>query len=106
VAELRARGSVLWLAFAPLARDATAVAMRAVVAEIDAAAATEQERAELYLAFLVMATIDPWGHNLQKELIVMVEDKEEGLLRRTAIIGELIIEGEQRGGQRGEQVSG
>ena len=33
----------------------------------------------------------------------MVEDKEEGLLRRTPIIGELIIEAEQRGEQRGEQ---
>ncbi|AUX34693.1 MULTISPECIES: hypothetical protein [Sorangium] len=50
-----------------------------------------------------MATIDPWGHNLLKELIVMVEDKEEGLLRRTPIIGEMIIEAEQRGEQRGEE---
>ncbi|WP_437482699.1 hypothetical protein WME75_41375 [Sorangium sp. So ce1014] len=50
-----------------------------------------------------MATIDPWGHNLLKELIIMVEDKEEGLLRRTPIIGEMIIEAEQRGEERGEQ---
>ncbi|WP_437720922.1 hypothetical protein [Sorangium sp. So ce861] len=50
-----------------------------------------------------MATIDPWGHNLLKELIIMVEDKEEGLLRRTPIIGEMIIEAEQRGEQRGEE---
>ncbi|WP_437313611.1 hypothetical protein [Sorangium sp. So ce385] len=50
-----------------------------------------------------MATIDPWGHNLLKELIIMVEDKEEGLLRRTPIIGEMIIEAERRGEQRGEQ---
>ncbi|WP_437629855.1 hypothetical protein [Sorangium sp. So ce854] len=47
-----------------------------------------------------MATIDPWGHNLRKELVMMVEDKEEGLLRRTPIIGEMIIEAEQRGEQR------
>ncbi len=37
----------------------------------------------------------------------MVEDKEEGLLRRTPIIGEMIIEaerrGEERGGERGER---
>ncbi|WP_437605561.1 hypothetical protein WMF20_31235 [Sorangium sp. So ce834] len=50
-----------------------------------------------------MATIDPWGHNLLKELIVMVEDKEEGLLRRTPIIGEMIGEAEQRGEERGQK---
>lgn len=33
----------------------------------------------------------------------MVEDKEEGLLRRTPIIGEMIIEAERRGELRGEQ---
>ncbi|KYF75381.1 hypothetical protein BE18_12595 [Sorangium cellulosum] len=103
VAELRARGSVLWLVFAPLARDATAAALREVVAEIHARAATAEERAELYTALLVMATVDPWGHTLHKELVKMVEDKEEGLLRRTPIIGEMIVEAEQRGELRGEQ---
>ncbi|WP_437954931.1 hypothetical protein WME76_25635 [Sorangium sp. So ce119] len=97
IKELRARGSVLWLVFAPLARDATAAALREVVAEIHAGAASAEERAELYTALLVMATIDPWGHTLLKELVMMVEDKEEGLLRRTPIIGEMIIEAEQRG---------
>ncbi|WP_438034153.1 hypothetical protein [Sorangium sp. So ce204] len=38
-----------------------------------------------------------------KVLVDMVEDKEEGLLRRTPIIGELIIEAERRGEERGEQ---
>ncbi|WP_437547656.1 hypothetical protein WME97_47020 [Sorangium sp. So ce367] len=103
VAELRARGSVLWLVFAPLARDATAAALREVVAEIHAEAKAAAERAELYTALLVMAAIDPWGHNLRKELIDMVEDKEEGLLRRTPIIGEMIIEAERRGELRGEE---
>ncbi|WP_437743057.1 hypothetical protein WMF39_47390 [Sorangium sp. So ce1504] len=103
VAELRARGSVLWLVFTPLARDATAAALREVVAEIHAGAKAAAERAELYTALLVMAAIDPWGHNLRKELVDMVEDKEEGLLRRTPIIGEMIIEAERRGELRGEQ---
>ncbi|XYI03793.1 hypothetical protein ACMHYB_30115 [Sorangium sp. So ce1128] len=96
VGELRARGSVLWLVFASLARDATAAALPEIVAEIHAGAASAEERAELYTALLVMATIDPSGHNLWKELVIMVEDKEEGLLRRTPIIGEMIIEAEQR----------
>ena len=103
VAELRARGSVLWLVFTPLARDATAAALREVVAEIHAGAKAAEERAELYTALLVMAAIDPWGHNLRKELVGMVDDKEEGLLRRTPIIGELIIEAELRGELRGEE---
>ncbi|WP_044964193.1 hypothetical protein [Sorangium cellulosum] len=103
VSELRARGSVLWLVFAPLARNATVAALRTIVAEIHTEAATAEERAELYTALLVMATIDPWGHNLLKELVMMVEDKEEGLLRRTPIIGEMIIEAERRGEERGEE---
>ncbi|WP_437874489.1 hypothetical protein [Sorangium sp. So ce513] len=103
IGELRARGSLLWLVFTPLARDATAAALQQVVAEIDAGAASAEERAELYTALLVMAAIDPWGHTLWKELVTMVEDKEEGLLRRTPIIGEMIIEAEQRGERRGEQ---
>ncbi|WP_437533762.1 hypothetical protein WME79_07235 [Sorangium sp. So ce726] len=103
VSELRARGSVLWLVFAPLARNATLAALRQIVAEIHTGAATAEERAELYTALLVMATIDPWGHNLLKELVMMVEDKEEGLLRRTPIIGEMIIEAERRGEERGER---
>ena len=102
VAELWARGSLLWLVFVPLAQDATIAALREVIAAIHAGAVTDEERAELYTALLVMAAIDPWGHNLRKELMMMVEDKEEGLLRRTPIIGEMIIEAELRGEQRGE----
>jgi hypothetical protein len=74
VAELRARGSVFWLVFAPLARDATVPAMREVVAEICEGAASDEERSDLLTAFEVMATIDPWGHNLGKELTMLVED--------------------------------
>jgi len=103
VAELRARGSLFWLVFTPLARDATAAALREVVAEIHAGAASHEKRGELYTALLVMAAIDPWGHNLRREIMRMVDDEEEGLLRRTPIIGEWIIEAEQRGEQRAEQ---
>ncbi|WP_437987538.1 hypothetical protein [Sorangium sp. So ce117] len=76
VAELRARGSVFWLVFAPLARDATAAAMREIVAEIHARTATGEERVELYTALLVMAAIDPWGHNLRKEIVMLMDDRE------------------------------
>ncbi|WP_437978975.1 hypothetical protein WMF11_23200 [Sorangium sp. So ce295] len=76
VAELRARGSVFWLVFAPLARDATTAGMREVVAEIHARVATGEERVELYTALLVMAAIDPWGHNLRKEIVMLMDDRE------------------------------
>ncbi|WP_437767102.1 hypothetical protein WMF27_20945 [Sorangium sp. So ce281] len=94
VAELRARGSVFWLVFAPLARDASAAAMREVVAEIHARAATSEERVELYTALLVMAVIDPWGHNLQKELVMLMDDREtdEKLLQSVPWIRKAIDE--------------
>ncbi len=105
VAELRARGSVFWLVFAPLARDATPSALREVVAEIHARAAAEQERTELYTALLLMAGIDPWGHNLREELVMMVEDKEEGLRRRAPLIGDWIIEAEEKGLKLGREAA-
>ena len=103
VAELRARGSVLWLVFVPLARDATIAALREVIAAIHAGAASEEERAELYTALMVMAAIDPWGHNLRKELMMLLEEKEEELLRRMPIIEDMILEAEQRGKLEGQQ---
>ncbi|MGK3983650.1 hypothetical protein WME99_11480 [Sorangium sp. So ce136] len=57
---------MLWLVFAPLARDATAAALREVVAEIQAGANAAEERAELYTKLLEMAAIDPWGHNIEE----------------------------------------
>ncbi|WP_437494219.1 hypothetical protein WME75_22030 [Sorangium sp. So ce1014] len=102
IAELRARGSVFWLVFAPLARDATAAALREVVAEIHARASTDEERVELYAALLVMAAIDPWGHNLRKELVMLFDDREteKKLLRSMPIIGEMILEAEQQAAQQ------
>jgi len=103
VAQLRARGSVFWLVFAPLARDATARTMREVVADIHEGATSAEERTELFTAFLVMASVDPWRHNLRKELVAMVEDKEEGLLKRTPIIGEWLTEAEEKGQRLGRE---
>ncbi|XXT25390.1 hypothetical protein WME94_28065 [Sorangium sp. So ce429] len=104
IAELQARGSVFWLAFTPLARDATVAAMREVVAEIQARAAGE-ERIELYIALLVMAAIDPWGHNLRRELVMLVDDveTEKKLLRSIPFIGEMIAEAERQAAQHAAQ---
>ena len=66
VAELMARGSVLWLVFVPLACDATVASVRQVVGELRARVSDPAERADLYAALLVMADVDPWGYNLRK----------------------------------------
>ncbi|WP_437663307.1 hypothetical protein [Sorangium sp. So ce1182] len=107
IAELQARGSVFWLAFAPLARDANAAAMRGIVAEIHARAAGE-DRVELYIALLVMAAIDPWGHDLRRELVMLVEDMEDvetekKLLRSIPAIAEMIVEAERQAAQHATQ---
>ncbi|WP_234023392.1 hypothetical protein [Sorangium cellulosum] len=82
VAELRARGSVFWLVFAPLARDATLAGMREVLAEIHARAANYAERVDFITAFWEMASVDPWGHNLRKELTKMLtREMEEEMIR-------------------------
>ena len=103
VAELWARGSVLWLVFVPLVQDATLAELEHAIAAIHAGAVTDGEQAELYTVLLVMAAIDPWGHNLRKELTMMVEETEKGLLLRIPAIGEMIIEAEQRGEVKGQQ---
>jgi hypothetical protein len=104
VAELRARSSILWLVFAPLARDADPSSMREIVAQVRACATSEEERGELYAALLVMAIIDPWGHNLRQEIGKMLEDEEHDLFRRTPILGDMIVEAEKLGLERGERL--
>ena len=104
VAELRARGSLLWLVFAPLARDATPEAMRQVVKDLHAGALDQKERDDLFSALLVMASIDPWGHPLGREIrmiIAMLDEEEEDeaeneAMRRVPILGEMIIEAEKK----------
>jgi hypothetical protein len=61
VAELRARGGLLWLVFTPLATDASAAAMREVLDEIRGRVEGERERGVLFEALLLMANLDPWG---------------------------------------------
>ncbi|WP_437677768.1 hypothetical protein [Sorangium sp. So ce131] len=93
VAELRARGSVFWLVFAPLARDATLAAMREVLAEIHARAANYEERVDLITAFLEIASVDPWEHNLRKELTRMLtREMEMEMIRSLPGIEKIAVE--------------
>jgi hypothetical protein len=76
VAELVGRGSPLWLAFTPLARDATPHAMREVVAALRAQVPDDDDRWDLLAAMLVLADVDAWGHNLRREIEAMIQYEE------------------------------
>src|SRR4051794_38830610 len=56
-----------------------------------------EERAELYAAMLALATIDPWGHNLRKEIEAMLDEIDKLLLREIPMLRETFEEGERKG---------
>jgi hypothetical protein len=97
VEELRARGSVLWLVFAPLARDATAGALRRIVEELRAGVAETEELADLYTALLVMADVDPWGHNLRQEIAAMLETGGKDLIEVSKTLRDAFEKGIAKG---------
>jgi hypothetical protein len=103
VAELRARGGLLWQVFAPLARDASAPAMRAVLDEICGRTAPDEVRAALYTALLVMAEIDPWGHNLRQEIRAMMQADDLEIYKLSPTLRAAFEEGEREGERKGEQ---
>lgn len=99
VAELRARGGLLWRVFAPLATDASAGAMREVIDEIRGRTAPDETRAALYTALLVMAEIDPWGHNLIKEITAMMQADDLEIYRLSPTLRAAFEDGELKGKQ-------
>jgi hypothetical protein len=101
VAELMARGSVLWLVFVPLARDATAAAVRAVVDELRARVSDPGERADLYTALLVMADIDPWGYTLREETAAMLQEEGMELIKVSKTLRETFQKGVEKGVKKG-----
>lgn len=105
VEELSSRGSVYWLIFTPLARDATAHKIRKIVRSIRARVAEWAERAELYAAMLVLADIAPWGYNARKEIEAMIEEDEEDvdLLTVSVTLQRAFEKGKQEGIERGKQ---
>jgi predicted transposase YdaD len=102
VAELMARGSVLWLVFTPLARDANVPALRKVVAALRARVADPAERADLYAALLVMAELDPWGYAMRKEIEAMLQD-DDGmqLIRLSKTLSDAFARGKEEGVEEG-----
>jgi hypothetical protein len=97
VTELRSRGGLLWQVFAPLARDASVPAMRAVLDEIRRRTAPDEVRAALYTALLVMAEIDPWGHNLREEIMAMMQADDLEIYKLSPTLRAAFEEGEREG---------
>jgi len=95
VAELLARGSVLWLVFVPLACDCTLDAVRRVIADLRARATDEEELADLYTALLVMADVDPWEYRFREEIAAMVEQESQDLIKVSKTLREAFEKGRQ-----------
>ena len=101
VAELWARGSVLWLVFVPLARDATAEAVRRVVAELRVRVSDLEERAEMYAALLVLADVEPWRYPLREEIVAMLQDEGmDELFKVSPTLQRTFAQGKQEGLKR------
>ncbi|MFO0755344.1 MAG: hypothetical protein U0359_02560 [Byssovorax sp.] len=103
VAELEARASPFWLAFAPLARDASATRMRAVIDSIRRDVPPTEDRWELFAALLVMADVDPWGHNLRKEIEVMIRREPVDMIQVSKTLRDAYERGRHEGIELGEQ---
>jgi predicted transposase YdaD len=102
VAELRARAGLVWLVFTPLARDATAEAMRSVLAEIRAAVPRPDERTDIYSAMGALADLKPWGYSLRKEIREIMKLTDDAVFRESVILQEAFAEGRAEGIQEGE----
>jgi hypothetical protein len=96
VDELRARDGLLWLVFTPLAKDASAAAMREVLDEIRCRVVAEKERVALFEALLLMAHLDPWGHNLMEEIRAMLLEMDPEAFELYPTLREAFEKGEQK----------
>ena len=95
VAELAARGSTLWMIFAPLAIDADPDRMKVVLQDLRAQT-SPREFGELAAALTVVAGKDKRRKGLREAIL--------GLLSEEDVMENWVFKlGEQRGEQRGEQ---
>jgi hypothetical protein len=101
VAELLAREGALWLVFASLAVDASVDRMHEVIDAIREREPDDVERAELYAALLQLAELDPWGHNLRKEIAMMVEAIDQEIIMESETLREVFEKGEEKGTEKG-----
>lgn len=67
--------------------------------EIRGRTAPDEVRATLYTALLVMAEIDPWGHNLTKEITAMMLADDLEIFKLSPTLRAAFEEGEQKGAE-------
>lgn len=99
VEQLRARRSALWMAFAPLAVDATADAVQAVVRELRASLPRRRFE-ELGVAMAVLADADARGRGLREPIAAQLPKE---LLMQSWIYKQGEEEGIQKGREAGQQ---
>lgn len=97
VAELRRRRGLVWLVFTPLARDATAEAIRSVLDEIRASVPKPDERADIYSAMAALADLKPWGYSLRREIRDMLKLTDDAVFRESVILQEAFADGIEKG---------
>jgi hypothetical protein len=102
-AELLARPGAFWLVFTPLAVDANPQSMRQVVEEILRREPCEDGRADLYAALLVLAELDPWGHNLREEIEMLVQELDVESIMKSKTLREVFEKGVEKGIDKGRK---
>lgn len=102
VEELRARGSVLWLVFVPLVRDATLEAVRSAIEELQARVPDREELGDLLAALLVMADVDPWGYHWRPEIAAMIESSVD-LMDVSKTLRDAFEKGIEKGIEKGRR---
>ena len=70
-------------------------AMLEVLAEIRERVLVPEGRADLYTALMAMAAIDPWGHNLQKEISAMLQVDDLEILKLSPTLRGAFEDGER-----------
>jgi hypothetical protein len=101
VDQLLSRPGVFWLVFGPLAVDAMPEAMWRVLEEIRHREPLPEERAELYVAMLVLAALDTWGHNLRQEIKAMMQRLDRETIREAIRTNETFREWFEEGRKKG-----
>ena len=87
--------------FTPLARDATAVSIGAVLATIRAAVPDVKDRGELYATMAALADLKPWGYSLRQEIKDMLQLTDDAVFRESVILQEAFAEGVEKGIEKG-----
>ena len=71
--------------------------MRDVIAAIRSTTSSGDDRWELFATLLVMADVDPWGHNLRQEIEVMIQQEPTDLIQVSKTLRDAYERGQREG---------